>query len=201
MSQEEDIKKIMRLLDKGESYKKPAKDIQTSILQKIASEPGNDIKTEYFKLIKECRLMKTALIQCLNNTSINNGLNEKGQEILDKLTEELTGGIEALKPTIMSDGTNQKFRFKDGSESTFENYNQVKDTVLENILLNKINKLENICSNALGFIATVEKQMWHRDDGIEEIDITKGSEEKKSDEDEMEEVITNGRTREGPSTD
>jgi len=203
MAQDEDLKKLSRLLERGDSLRKAPKDIMTSILLKISTQPTNDVKKEYFEILKECKLMKTALMQCLNNGTIksNQELKNEGEILLKKITAKLSEEIEPLKPVIIKDSSaNQKFRFRDGSESIIENYNQVKDTVLENQLLNRINILENLCSDALGYVARVEKQLWQREDGIEEIDLTKKTEknetEPKKNEfkgiEEIERVIDNG---------
>jgi len=179
MTQEEDIKKLMQLLQKGKTHTRTAKDIRESILNKISVEPSSDIKKEYFRRVDTSRLLKTALIYCIDNKikTRDDGLKQDGKKLITDLTRELNENMDSPRPTIVSDGKTSKYRFKDGSESTLESYAPIKETVLENQLLNKINKLENLCSEALGFISKIEKQLWHRDDGIEEIDFTKEIEE------------------------
>lgn len=189
MSKEDDVKKLMNLLEgKSSGTGKSAKDIRESILNKISSEPSNDIKKEYFRRVDNSRLLKTAIIYCIYNKDLqDNELKTEGKRLVQKLTSELNENMSSPRPTISTDGQNYKYRFKDGSESTLENYAPIKETVFENQLLNKINKLENLCSDALGYIIRIEKQLWHRDDGIEEIDFTEDWMEKN------ERDFTNGR--------
>lgn len=171
---EEMAKKMMDLLERTDYTRKSVKDIRTAIFKELSEPPSNDIKMRYFKVIKECRLIKAAILYYINQ-KMDYSLKAEGTKIIEEITEGLLDEIKPLKPTIMdAGGGSKKFRFQDGSEATIENYEQIKNTVLDNILLNKINKLENFYSDALGFIVKVEKQMWQRDDRIGDIDLRRG---------------------------
>ena len=171
---EEAIKKMMNLIDRGDTLRKPDKDIKTMLLRELGRETTNDVKKEYFKLIKECELVKTALIYSIKNNNLPIEQRQQGERLIQNLTAILKQKIISPAPKIQGDTQFRKYGFYDGSEATLESYNLVKDTVLEVTLFNKINELKNICSDALGFITQIEKTFWHKDDGIEEIDPTQG---------------------------
>jgi len=174
MDQTDKAKVLAQYLDKDTAQtRRPVKDLKTAILKGLSDEPTNDIKKEYAKEIRNIKMIKTAIIFQKKTNKINDAtLVTEANKIIKSIDDLLNGTIETPRPKIYGESTFKKYAFKDGSESTFENYEQVKNTVVENTLLNLINKISSVYSDGLGFLAQIEKSLWERDDGIEEIDFT-----------------------------
>jgi len=170
-SNEEMAKKLMGLLEGKTSTGKPVKDIRTAILRELTDDSSNDIKKEYFRLLRQGKLIKSAVLVCINKDGLEENKKNEEKKIIENITDILQEQMQTPRPNIMSDGSFRKYSFYDTSEATLENYEQVKNTVVENTMLNKINRMEDKYSEALGFIATVDRKLWEYEDGILEIEL------------------------------
>lgn len=163
------IKKLMRLFEQ-EGKRRYAKDLQTALLYRVNRQHYQDVNVEFFNCLEDVRQVKSGVLIYLNDPNKTLADTEKtdGGKIITAITKVLGTSIERPIPKI--DSTGKKYQFKDGSESRFEDYEQVKVTVREDVLFDIIIKLNNLFSEGLAFLGIQDKNIWHRVDMIEEID-------------------------------
>jgi len=172
VDEKELIKKMMNLAES--TTKKPVNDLYSAILHRISRSHSQDVTIEYFETLDDLRLVKSAIqILLENNNDLNNEKKTTGKTLLEKINSK-AGSFISSKPII--DHGQSKYTFRDGSNSRFEDLEKVENMLIKTDLFNKITELSDICSDGLAFLGIQQPEFWHRDDGIEEIDLT---EEKK----------------------
>lgn len=166
--EKKEIDDIRKLIQTTTSIKKQAKDIKTSILQDLNEDAENDCKKEYFRMIKKLGKLRARLSKEKTLTADDNG-----KTIIMRIDEILGSTIPSPTPKILADG--KKYSFRDGSEADISSYTNVMNMNIELALINQINKLQILYSEALANIMQLdsEKDLWSRDDGIEEINLIK----------------------------
>ena len=167
--EKEELNEIRKLISATTAVKKSVKDVKTSILQDLSEESDNDCKKEYFKMVKRLMKLRSRLAKETNLQTDKN----TGKTVVTRIDAILNLPVPSPGPMIIADG--KKYRFKDGSEADISSYQNVMNMNIELSLINRINELQIVYSDALAEIMTLEKEkdLWVRDDGIEEIDFTK----------------------------
>jgi len=173
MTNEEAVKKLMSLLEGGKSGKTPVKDFKTALLRSLSEDPSNDVRVEYARILRDLRLMATAINYKINCDGCDDSLKRKASALMEKINTLIKVKFESPTPKIYGDDSFRKYCFRDGSEATFENYDQVKNTVMETMLLNQINELNVLISEGESLLLRLENDLWEFNDGIEEIDPSK----------------------------
>lgn len=166
--EKEELNEIRKLVSAATAVKKSVKDVKTSILQDLSEESDNDCKKEYFRMIKRLMKLRSRLAM---ETKLPT--DESGKTVVTRIDEILGLKVPSPEPIVLSDG--KKYQFKDGSQADISSYTNVMNMNIELSLINIINKLQIVYSEGLAEIMKLEKEkdLWARDDGIEEIDFTK----------------------------
>lgn len=177
MEEKEWVKKLLSLAET--TAKKPPSDLYTAILNRMNRKRSQIVTIEYFECLEDLKLIKSAIKILLENGNIKPAKKTVGEKILTTIKTMKTKSLfESPKPVIDSGDT--KYKYRDGSSSKFEDYEKVKDTIIETDLFNRITELTDICSDGLAFLGIEKEEFWHREDMIEEITPTLDKEEEKN---------------------
>ena len=180
MEDKDVAKRMMSLLENTDKQK--TKDLRSALLSRMNRTHHQNINVEFFECIEDVRQIKADLMIHMENngkqsvtediTSDKTGKKDDSnktpeEKLIASITTMLDGALDTPRPKI--DSTGKKYQFREGSESRFEDYEQVKTTVREDILFNKIMKLNNLFSQGLGLLGVKEKSLWQINDMVEEI--------------------------------
>ena len=176
MSEEENlVKKLLHLTEGAKA--KPSKDLFTAILTRMNRGRSQDIYVEYFECLEDMRQIKAGIQINLKNNAIKKEDKELEEKILNNINVACEDQLATPKAEI--DSSCKKYLFGLGGSAQFEDYEKFKKTIQETNLINKITKMSNLCSDGLAFLGIEKPEFWFRDDGVEEIDITKETNEPK----------------------
>ena len=167
--EKDELNEIRKLISATTAVKKAVKDVKTSILQDLSEESDNDCKKEYFRMIKRLMKLRSRLAKETNLSTDK----ETEETVVDRIDKILESPVPSPEPIILADG--KKYQFKDGSQADISSYQDVMNMNIELSLINRINKLQIVYSEALAEIMALEKEkdLWFRDDRMEMIDFTK----------------------------
>lgn len=170
MDEKEQMRKLLNLAESTGTRKQP-KDLYNVILSRLTRNKSQDVRIEYFESLEDMRQIKSA-VEILKN---NNNMVIEEKNRIDKLISDINSMYERrlLSPESKIDSSNSKYNFREGSSSRFEDYNNIKEAILEADLINKITEISNLCSEGLGIIGVNKNTFWQKEDMIEEIDPSK----------------------------
>ena len=167
MDEKEQMKKILNLAE-GTGLKKQPKDLYSIILSRLSRSKSHDVRIEYFESLEDLRQIRSAVGILQKNNGINVDEHDKINSLLTKIRHIFDERMKS--PESKVDSSNNKYNFREGSSSRFEDYNNVKEAILETDLFNKITKISFLCGEGLEIIGRNVKQFWQKNDMIGEID-------------------------------
>lgn len=169
--EKKELEEIKKLFHSERTKWRNITDIRSAILLGLGEKSTGEIKKDYEKAMLDINLMKTAIIYCLKDTELSNEMRVKGKQIIGEIDSLMKKEFMSPRSKIYGDNNFRKFSFHDGSEATLENYDQVKNAVLESMMFNRLHQLSSKISDALGFITILMPDLWQADDTIEEVDF------------------------------
>lgn len=164
MDKEKVAKEFVNLMEKSDTKKNNVVDLNSAILNDLKDDLISDnIKKEYRKVSKKVGNVKSAIIYILENEiKLTTTQKIKGEKLIARITEVRKKGIESPIHKISRDREWAKYQFRDGSESTLENYNEVNTSIFERNIWNKTELLEDIYDDCKGYIISIKKELWKR---------------------------------------